>query len=242
MGAKSWLDRVFRGEGVTEAEYGARETHKDEEPVDPMEVFARHSAAAFAAASASSARKDNLVEFSRAKAGAASETAGFGGTIYDKPEPGVSARADTGKSPVYSAKDFVGSGSFSGGSSGGSGGSAGGSSAGGSGGGFSGFGSSKATGEAGDAYVVFKRLKDFTMASHVADRMTEGKIVILNLENCDDEIARRVLDFIGGVAYACGSMVKRIAGRVFMITPKGVSADGEFFDEARESASIRYDD
>jgi len=53
-----------------------------------------------------------------------------------------------------------------------------------------------------------------------------------------------VLDFIGGVAYACGSMVKRIAGRVFMITPKGVNADGEFFDELRETgaAEIRYDD
>ena len=239
MGAKSWLDRVFRGEGVTEAEYGTREAQKEEEPVDPMEVFARHSAAASAAASASAARKDNLVEFSRTKAGASSEIAGFGGTIYDKPEPGAFARAETGgKSTGYSAKDF---GSFAGSSSGG-GGSAGGGSAGGSGGGFSGFGSSKLTGEAGDAYVVFKRLKDFTMASHVADRMTESKIVILNLENCDDEIARRVLDFIGGVAYACGSMVKRIAGRVFMITPKGVSADGEFFDEAREPASIRYDD
>jgi len=233
MGAKSWLDRVFRGEGVTEAEYGAREAKKEEEPVDPMEVFARHSAAA----SASSARKDNLVEFSRAKAGTSSETAGFGGTIYDKPEQGASARADAGgKSTGYSAKDFS---SFGGSSSGSGDSSAGGSS---SGGGFSGFGSSKVTSEAGDAYVVFKRLKDFTMASHVADRMTEGKIVILNLENCDDEIARRVLDFIGGVAYACGSMVKRIAGRVFMITPKGVNADGEFFDEAKEPASIRYDD
>ena len=241
MGAKSWLDRVFRGEGVTEAEYGAREAQKEEEPVDAMEVFARHSAAASAGASASSSRKDNLVDFSRARAGASSETGSFGagGTIYDK-EPSISARADSGSRGAGSS---LGSGSFGGGSSSG-GSSAGGGFAGGSGGGsgFSGFGSSKSTGEAGDAYVVFKRLKDFTMASHVADRMTESKIVILNLENCDDEIARRVLDFIGGVAYACGGMVKRIAGRVFMITPKGVSSDGEFFDEAREPTSIRYDD
>ena len=90
---------------------------------------------------------------------------------------------------------------------------------------------------------MFKRLKDFQMASQVADKMVERKIVILNLESCDDEIARRVLDFIGGVAYACGSMVKRIAGRVFMITPKGVNADGEFFDELRGmETEIRYDD
>ena len=97
--------------------------------------------------------------------------------------------------------------------------------------------------EAAESYVFFKRLKDFTMASQVADKMVERKIVILNLESCEDEIARRVLDFIGGVAYACGSMVKRIAGRVFIITPKGVNADGEFFDEIRSAEmDIRYDD
>ena len=110
------------------------------------------------------------------------------------------------------------------------------------GGGFSGGGGGSKAAESADAYVVFKRLKDFTMASQVADRMVEGKIVILNLESCEDEIARRVLDFIGGVAYACGSMVKRIAGRVFMITPKGVNADGEFFDEIHSAAQeINYE-
>ncbi len=105
-----------------------------------------------------------------------------------------------------------------------------------------GSGSGSGIPETADAYVVFKRLQDFQTASAVADRLIEGKIVILNLENCDTEVARRVMDFIGGVAYACSSMVRRIAGRVFMITPKGVNSDGEFFDEARGGSEIRYDD
>jgi len=212
MGAKSWLDRVFRGEAVSDAEYGARETaagglyEAAEEPADAMEVFARHAAAA-----ERPSRRDNLVEFSRTKASSSEP--------FDTKEAGASGRQ------ASSAKEFAGFG-FGGSGPSGSGGSSYGGGA----------------GDSADAYVVFKRLKDFTMASHVADRMTESKIVILNLESCDDEIARRVLDFIGGVAYACGSMVKRIAGRVFMITPKGVSSDGEFFDEAREASAIRYDD
>jgi cell division inhibitor SepF len=113
---------------------------------------------------------------------------------------------------------------------------------GGLGGGFSGGGSHSAIGDSGDAYVVFKRLKDFAMATQVAERMTEGKIVILNLESCDDDVARRVLDFIGGVAYACRGLVKRIAGRVFIVTPKGVNADGEFLDEARNAEAQWYDE
>jgi len=241
LGAKrSWLDRVFRGEAVTEAEYGAREAAPGpEEPVDAMEVFARHSAAAERTAS----RKDNLVEFSRAKAGASAETGSFGAaTIYDTKDTSRASRTPSGSTKEFSGGSTAGlpTGARSTGGSGG-GDSGMGSGAGASGGGGFTFGPPK-DGETADAYVVFKRLKDFTMASAVADRMTENKIVILNLESCDDEIARRVLDFIGGVAYACGSMVKRIAGRVFMITPKGVSSDGEFFDEARESTAIRYDD
>lgn len=124
---------------------------------------------------------------------------------------------------------------------------------GGAGGGFggfggAGFGTGKVPGfgmpESADAYVVFKRIQDLQAASAVADRMTERKIVILNLENADAEAARRVMDFIGGVAYACNSMVRRIAGRVFMITPEGVNSDGEFFEEAQQdmSANIRYED
>lgn len=233
MGTRSWLDRVFRGEAVSDAEYGARETaagglyEAAEEPADAMEVFARHAAAGKRSADRTDTdtRRDNLVEFSRAKP----------------------AAKEASRRP---AREYAsaGAGELGGGASGSAaaGGSAASGISGGSGGGFDGFGEgfgvSRAAGESADAYVVFKRLKDFTTASHVADRMTESKIVILNLESCDDEIARRVLDFIGGVAYACGSMVKRIAGRVFMITPKGVSSDGEFFDEARESTAIRYDD
>jgi FtsZ-interacting cell division protein YlmF len=111
-------------------------------------------------------------------------------------------------------------------------------------GGGAGFGSGGGGADAADAYVVFKKLKDFAMATQVAERMTEGKIVILNLESCDDEIARRVLDFVGGVAYACSGLVKRIAGRVFIITPNGVNADGEFLDEARSAEASKqwYDD
>lgn len=215
MGAKGWLDRVFRGEAVSGAAYSQPETETQEQAAQPAPEDAYDRAAQGARP-----RRDNVVEFPRASAGGGFTRETAGATW----EPSGFGRDSSGFT-----KEF------------GDGGGAGG----GFGGGFSGGGGYQAPNPAdsADAYVVFKLLKDFTMATQVADRMTEGKIVILNLESCDDEVARRVLDFIGGVAYACGGMVKRIAGRVFMITPKGVNADGEFLDEARGSgAGIRYDD
>ncbi|MCL2106938.1 MAG: cell division protein SepF [Oscillospiraceae bacterium] len=239
MGAREFLDRLFRGDAVSDEEYGAYEPGRESQDAEPRTEPGYHAGAGFRSeagfrfggddddqnpyayrAKQDAPKPDNVVEFTRTRASAT------------PPEP--------------PAEDFMRSGSFGafGGDSGGDGGNTrefGGS---GGGGGFSGGrGGSAQLSETADAYVVFKRLQDFQTASQVADRLIEGKIVILNLESCDVEVARRVMDFIGGVAYACSSLVKRIAGRVFMITPQGVSSDGEFFDEARGGGpDIRYDD
>ena len=227
---KGWLDRMFRGDAVSDEVYGAREIQREEQAQEKDAAmdgtYARQPQARGAA------RRDNVVDFSsraQAKASAGGSKAGSGSKAGtgDTAGSGYASRA-TG---TYSARVNSDTREFGGGSGGGTGG------------GFSAGGAGlSGTQESGEAYVVFKRLKDFTTATQVADRMTEHKIVILNLESCDDETARRVLDFIGGVAYACSSMVKRIAGRVFMITPKGVSSDGEFFDEVKDSVEGIYDD
>jgi len=208
-----FLNRYFRGDAVSDADYAAREADEPQEDKPPERTYTRKPQAA-----ASTPRKDNVVEFPRAKPVSA-DTGGFKTPPAFPREPSGFTRESAGFT-----REFDASGSMLGG-------------------GFSGGGTRSGQTETGEAYVVFKRLKDFQMGSQVADKMVEGKIVILNLESCDDEIARRVLDFIGGVAYACSSMVKRIAGRVFMITPKGVNSDGEFFDELRNNdPGIKYDD
>jgi len=218
-----FLDRYFRGEAVPEESYGEREA--EEEEALPM-VPAKPRKPARQAPSA--ARPDNVVDFRARTAKPADSKPAV--TPYMREAAPFATREPAAfttreREPAGTTREFDAQSATS----------------------FSNSSKPRASApaaETAEAYVVFKRLKDFTMASQVADKMVERKIVILNLESCDDEIARRVLDFIGGVAYACGSMVKRIAGRVFMITPKGVSADGEFFDELRgaEAAGIRYDD
>ncbi|MCL2445837.1 MAG: cell division protein SepF [Oscillospiraceae bacterium] len=108
--------------------------------------------------------------------------------------------------------------------------------------------SSGITGGGSSPFVAFRILKNFNDVAAVADQMVAQRIVILNLESCDDVTGRRVLDFIGGVAHACKSTVKAVAGRVYMITPRGVNADGEFFDEPAQhthhemGADIAYEE
>ncbi len=80
-------------------------------------------------------------------------------------------------------------------------------------------------------HVVFKKLDRFEDVVGVADVLNEKRIVVLNLETCQPDVSRRIIDFLYGVAYANSGELKRIAGRAYIITPYNVPLTGELLDE-----------
>ncbi len=80
-------------------------------------------------------------------------------------------------------------------------------------------------------HVVFKKLDRFDDVAGVADVLNEKRIVVLNLETCQQDISRRIIDFLYGVAYANSGEIKRIAGRAYIITPYNIPVTGELLDE-----------
>lgn len=85
-------------------------------------------------------------------------------------------------------------------------------------------------------HVVFKKLDRFEDVAGVADVLGEKRIVVLNLETCQPDISRRIIDFLYGVAYANNGELKRIAGRAYIITPYNVPLTGELLDETDSSS------
>ena len=61
----------------------------------------------------------------------------------------------------------------------------------------------------------------------IADELLRRHTVVLNLEKTEKEVARRILDFLSGVAYANNGKVKRIATGTYIITPYTVDLTGE---------------
>ena len=57
--------------------------------------------------------------------------------------------------------------------------------------------------------VVLVKPERFENASEIADHLREKRTVVLNLESTNKEIARRLLDFLSGVAYANEGKIKR---------------------------------
>ncbi len=88
--------------------------------------------------------------------------------------------------------------------------------------------------------VVFKQIERFDDVGPVADEINEKRIVILNLETCPNDITRRVLDFLYGVAYANAGKIKRVAGRAYIINPNNVQLTGELLDEIENSNMGSY--
>lgn len=89
----------------------------------------------------------------------------------------------------------------------------------------------------GRSQVVFKKLDKFEEVGPVADVLKEKKIVILNLETCPNDVSRRVLDFLYGVAYANNGEIKRVAGRAYIIAPNNVPVTGEMLDEIESGSA-----
>lgn len=75
--------------------------------------------------------------------------------------------------------------------------------------------------------VVVMRPECFNDASEIADHLRDKRAVVLNLENTEKSVARRVLDFISGAAYVQEGKVKRIAASTYIITPYNVDIIGD---------------
>ena len=79
--------------------------------------------------------------------------------------------------------------------------------------------------------VVLVKPERFADASTIADHLNAKRTVVLNLESANKDVARRILDFLSGVAYANDGQIKKVANCTFIITPYNVGLMGDLLDE-----------
>ena len=79
--------------------------------------------------------------------------------------------------------------------------------------------------------VVLVKPERFEAASEIADHLKEKRTVVVNLESTHKDIARRLIDFLSGVAYAGEGKIKKVAANTYIITPYSVDIQGDLIDE-----------
>jgi len=69
--------------------------------------------------------------------------------------------------------------------------------------------------------------RSFNDAQQIADKFKHAIPVILNLQNADNELSKRLIDFASGLTYALDGGMQRVADKVFLLTPRNVEVSAE---------------
>ncbi len=83
--------------------------------------------------------------------------------------------------------------------------------------------------------------KSYDAVTQIADLLLSNKTVLLNLENTNRETARRLIDFLSGVAYALGGDVQKVADNTYAITPSNVAVSSESIGKGQVAISDDVD-
>jgi cell division inhibitor SepF len=86
--------------------------------------------------------------------------------------------------------------------------------------------------------VVLVKAEKFPEGSGIADHLNAKRTVVLNLESASKGEARRLIDFLAGVAYANNGQIKRVANSTFIITPYNVDIMGDLLDELQDNGVV----
>ena len=88
--------------------------------------------------------------------------------------------------------------------------------------------------------VVFIKPERYETSKEICDHIRSKRIVLLNLDDTNKEIARRILDFIAGATYYSDGKVTRISASTYIITPTSVDVVGGDFMEELENSGIFF--
>lgn len=83
--------------------------------------------------------------------------------------------------------------------------------------------------------VVLIKPETFEAATEIADHFKKKHTVVVNLESTNKDIARRLIDFLSGVAYTGEGKIKKVAANTFIVTPYHVDIMGDLLDELESS-------
>jgi cell division inhibitor SepF len=69
--------------------------------------------------------------------------------------------------------------------------------------------------------------RSFNEAQEVADLIKGSAPVIMNLQEADRDLSRRLIDFASGLCYGLGGSMERVANSVYLLTPTDVEVSAE---------------
>lgn len=73
-----------------------------------------------------------------------------------------------------------------------------------------------------DQSVIRFNPKDFDEAGELVNYLEQGRSLIMSLEDLSSDTARRLLDFMSGIAYAVNGKITPVSAKTYFISPENV--------------------
>ena len=80
------------------------------------------------------------------------------------------------------------------------------------------------------------RPESFKNADQIADHLLNRRTVVLNLEAAGKDTAKRLIDFLTGVAFAIKGDIRKVSNNTYVITPGNVTVTGDPMTDAARAA------
>jgi cell division inhibitor SepF len=75
----------------------------------------------------------------------------------------------------------------------------------------------------------------FDDAQHVAEYLKNRKPVVVNFEHCEDDLSKRMIDFISGTTYALNGSIQKIGNHIFLCAPNNVDVSFASHEESAKA-------
>ena len=87
--------------------------------------------------------------------------------------------------------------------------------------------------------VVVVEPSTYDEAQGITDSLKNRSPVIVNLEQADAELARRVVDFVSGACYALNGSLQKVGTGIFLFVPNNMDINGDVKTDGREKDKER---
>lgn len=88
--------------------------------------------------------------------------------------------------------------------------------------------------------AIFKPERFGEETRSIADELINTHTVVLNLEDTNKDMSRRIIDFLSGVAYANNGKIKKVATSTFIIIPNNVDLTGDDLLDELENSGVYF--
>ena len=83
--------------------------------------------------------------------------------------------------------------------------------------------------------IKIMRPSDINDSTNVANEIKEGRLVIFDVGQIDNEEARRIVDFISGGVYALDGYIQKVSNSIFLVAPSNYEITNEMAREEMKS-------